>query len=155
MNFPGKFICLMGLLMISAVAHPQERETASIAEIRASYDMAKAVTDDIADLRRNMGSEQGARLFLEGVVESQKRLEPIIIRIAETNSPKDAQVYAISVAIAVKEAELALWHYINAFLSNQQSYLQSADIFLRESIKELAKAYEMAPPTSQHNESAP
>ena len=92
-----------------------------------------------------MGSEQSAKLFLQSVIESQKRLERIIIQIAETNSPKEAQLYAISVAIAVKEAELAMWHYINAFLSSQQSYLNSADIFLRESINELARASAIAP----------
>ncbi|MBT3271849.1 MAG: hypothetical protein HN368_01745, partial [Spirochaetales bacterium] len=62
-----------------------------------------------------------------------------------TNAPKEAQLYAISVAIAVKEVELALWHYINAFVSNQQKYLNSADAFLLEGQSELTRAGLLAP----------
>ena len=131
--------------MISIVVYPQEREVVSVAELINAYDVAKAVTSNIAELRPKIDSNQAVRVFFERVVESQKRLESIIIQIAETNAPKEAQLYAISVAIAVKEAELAMWHYINGILTNQQNYLNSGDVFLRESIDELSRAVALTP----------
>ena len=147
MGISKRLVCMLILLTltISTAVYSQQRETVSITELLRIQDIVQEVADEIAELRRNMDSDQAAKLFLQKVAESQKRLEPAIISIAETNAPKEAQLYAISLAIATKEAELSLWHYINAFVSNQEAYLKSADVFLQESLKELSKAARLAP----------
>ena len=136
---------IMLALNASTVAYSQERDTVSVAELRRIHGTVKELADNIAKQRQEMDSDQSVKLFFRNVVESQKSLEPVIVLIAETDAPKEAQLYAISVAIAVKEIELALWHYLNAFMSNQQKYLSSADVFLHESLEELSRATSLSP----------
>ena len=126
------------------IAYSEERETVTVAEMLRVHTIVNAIADETANLRRRMNSEETTRVFLESVIEFQKRLNPIIASIAETDAPKEAQLYAVSLAIAVKETELAHWHYINAFLSGEQRYLNSGDVFLRESISEFARATSLA-----------
>lgn len=131
---------LMFMLFTSSLLCAQEREIVSFEQLLEIYDMTNDMIDDIAEKRKNMQSEQTAKFFFQSVVEHQKSLEPVIILIAETDPPKEVQLYAISVAIAVKEAELALWLYIKAFVSNQQKYLNFGDVLLGESKDELESA---------------
>ena len=139
--------CMMTMLglVASTVAHSQEKDTVSIAVLRDIHEAVQVIAEDIAEQRQEMDSAETAKLFFQNVVESQKRLEPVIILIAETNAPRESQLYAISVAIAAKETELALWHYICGFMSEQQTYLDSADILLLEGLDELSRATTLAP----------
>jgi len=130
---------------ITTAAISQEKVTVSIAELLRVHETVKTIAEMTADQRQEMISDQAARLFIESVVESQRLLEPAIILIAETDAPKSAQLYAISVAIAAKQTELALWHYINAFVSNEQRYLESADGLLTASLDELERATSLLP----------
>ena len=139
--------CMMAVfaLITSTVVSSQERETVSVAELHRVFDMVKSIAEEISEQRQEMDSEESTKLFLQTVVEYQKLLVPVIVLIAETDAPREAQLYAISVAIAAKETELALWHYINAFLIIKQKYLDSADLLLRESLDELSRAASLAP----------
>ena len=141
----NKITCFVLVALFGiTIAYSQERETVSVPELHRVHAMVSQIAEETAELRQKMNSPETAQLFLERVVEFQKRLSPIMVAIAETDAPKDAQLYAISLAIAVKETELSHWHYINAFLSNEQRYLNSGDVFLRESISELGRATSLA-----------
>jgi hypothetical protein len=140
---PWVFMLLM--VISAAAAYSQERETVPIAELQRIHELTTTIAEEVAAKRQKLDSDEAAQAFLRYVAEAQRLFEPVIVSIAETNAPKEAQLYAISVAIAVKEVELALWHYINAFVSNQQKYLNSADAFLLEGQSELTRAGLLAP----------
>ena len=139
--FPMVFI----FLMAATAGYSQERETVSLEDLQSVYETVKEIASATAERRQNIGTEEGAKAFLLGVVEDQKLLETALVSMATTKPPKDAQLYAISVAIAAKETELALWCYINAFVGNEQDYINSGDVFLRAGIRELSRAFEMTP----------
>ena len=148
---------VLSALLVSAISYSQERdtvretvtETVSIAELIRVHALVSAIAEETAELRREMNSEETATLFIEQVIEFQKQLNPVIASIAETDAPKEAQVYAISLAIAIKETELSHWHYINAFVSREQRYLNSGDVFLREGLSEFARATSLADDLSE------
>ena len=131
---------MMFLVFNSAIVSAQEREMVTFEQLLEIYDLTYEMTNDIAEKRKSMESDETAKSFFQSVVEYQKNFEPVIILIAETDPPREAQLYAISVAIAVKEAELALWLYIKASVSNQQKYLNFGDVLLGESKDELESA---------------
>ena len=141
-----RFFHLVVILAIAATStFAQERETVPVEDLFDVFNKVSVMAEDVAEKRKDFSTEATVKLFLETVIDYQKQIEPIIVLIAQTDAPKEAQLYAISVAIAVKETDLALWHYINAFVSNQQKYLNSADVFLRESLSEFDRAKSIEP----------
>lgn len=139
-----KVLCFVVVATVASTCYSQERESISVDELYRAHSLVSEIAEETAELRREMNSTESAATFLERVIEFQKRLNPIIVSIAETDAPKEAQLYAISLAIAIKETELSHWHYMNAFVSREQRYLNSGDIFLREGLSELERAKSLA-----------
>ena len=139
--------CLVAVLAIAMVfpALAQEKPTVPVSQIIDTYNLTKAVAHEISEARDAIKSDGDLRGFFEAVVSAQKRMEPSIVLIGQTDSPKEVQPYAISVAIAAKSLELAMWSYINTFVTDKQLYLDNADALLRQSIDELERAALIAP----------
>lgn len=148
MNDKSKYVAAI-LLLISAISLPaQEKSTVSVEQITDTFNLTSEIGGEISEMRTTIKTDEDLQQFFQAVASAQRRIEPAILLIAQTDPPKEVQPYAISVAIAAKALELALWNYVNTFITDKQVYLDNADDLMRQSKEELDRAALIAPATA-------
>ena len=121
----------------SHICYSQDKEVIPLSELSAVLELGRGIAAEVADSRSKYRTEVSAEDFLRIVANAQELLETFLIKITETRPQKEHQLYAMQIAIGIKEVELALWKYMYAFLSNQQAYFNKADGHLREGLQQL------------------
>lgn len=133
------------LALISLTAWADEKPIAPVSQIIETYQVTKEMTELVSAQRKAIKTDEDLRGFYDAITLAHEKIEPFIVLIAETDAPKEVQTYAISVAIAAKALDLAVWNYVNALLVDKQVYLDNADSLLRQSVEELERALQIAP----------
>lgn len=129
-----QIICLLG---IAAAGVAQEKPVVSLDELNSVLAAGRESADTVLALRRGLGTEVEGEAFVREIARIQSVLEEAVVFIGTTKPEKENQLYAMKIAIGVKEIELALWAYLVAFMTNDQEYLEKADRLLREGAAEL------------------
>ena len=134
------FALLILFAVITVGGYAQEKPTVPVDRLIATHTEAKSIAESALALRSRLSKDLSATDFVREVNGLMTRCAPIIVLIAETNPPKEAQRFAMNVAMGIKGVELALWYYTYGVLSNQSDYMNSGDQFLNRGVQELKVA---------------
>ena len=112
------FPMVLIFLLAATAGHSQERETVSLAELQSVYDTVKEIASATAERRQNIGTEEGAKAFLRGVVEDQKLLEPAMVSIATTNSTSVSHPHGLKkcIHLAYKVSSCCSYQHVGLHL---------------------------------------
>jgi hypothetical protein len=137
-------LLLVCCCLVAAAVHAQERPLVSLEQLIVSLDEAHAITEAAFAFRSRLGEDLPAPEFAEAMAELQRRCEPILMLIIQTNPPRELQRFAMNIAMGLKGVELALWHYIYGVLSGQGDHISYADELLTRGRAELQFANELS-----------
>jgi hypothetical protein len=132
---------MMCCCFVAVTVQAQEKPFVTAEQLIAALDEATDIAELAVELRGRLPTDLPAPDFVREVAGLQRRCEPIIVLIAQTNPPPELQRLAMNIAMGVKGVELALWYYLYGVLSNQAGHINYGDQLLSRGRPELQLAH--------------
>ncbi len=117
----------------------EEKPVIPAQDVRRAFAEASEIAEKAVEARGKLSSEDSAEQFVRIIAELQPEIEKIVVRIGSTRPPREMQAYAMRVAIATKDVELALWRYLYIAVANPErrdQVMQKADDLLKSGLAE-------------------